>query len=101
MLFVNMTHRMKEGPYQINVVVSSRTQQDTYKSFCLMGYFGESGVAFDSSRLENYPTERSPGEVGAFINGTFVACDIIMNNSQMDRLVREIRESQLVEIALI
>jgi len=59
-----MTHR-------IHVVFTNRTEQDINKSFFLMSYFGQNGVAFDSSRLENLPyikryskgRERAPDEV--------------------------------------
>ncbi len=85
--------------HAINVVFSDRTKVDTDRSFYLMGYLGGHGVAFDTSRLENYTGNDRPQEVGAFINGTFVVQGVIMNNPAMDREVQKIRKSQLVQIA--
>ena len=86
----------------VHVVFSGRTPQDTEKSFSLMGYFGERGVAYETSRLENYPENDSHGEVGAFVDGTFICYGVIMfNTMEMDKRLRKIREGQLAEMAAI
>ena len=81
--------------YAVNVVFSNRTKQNTDKSFYLIAYLGRMGIAFDSSRLENYPEKDSPRRVGAFIDGTFIACEIILNNREMDKRLIRLKKSQL------